>query len=340
MKINRIGIDLAKEIIQVYVEDKAGKMVFNKRVKRSNFLNFMTQKVPASIVAMEACGGSHYFARELKKIGHEVLLIAPQYVKPFVKTNKNDMADAEAIAVASRQPNMRFVAIKETWQQDIQVVHRIRSRIIKARVALSNEIRGILLEQGITVNKGKATLLKKIPLILADAENDLSYNFREILSEIFEELKNLFLQTEKYDKKLGQISKDNDLCNRIEKIPGVGTITSTAMLYILGNNAHQFKNGRQFSAYLGLVPRQHSSGGKSKLLGISKRGDNYVRQLLVHGARSVVSVCDKKQDSRSQWISKKINERGSNRACIALANKNARTIWALIKNNSEYKITA
>jgi len=337
MKINLLGVDLAKEKIQIYAEDERGNKVFNKQVKRTSLLNVVAQ-LPVCRIAMEACSSASYWGREFEKLGHSVVLIAPQYVKPYVKTNKNDMADAEAIAEASKKSNMRFVSLKQTWQQDIQSIHRVRERLIKNKVALMNEARGLLIEYGIFIPKGISSLMKKIPLILEDAENDLSSTIRRIIANMYDELKEIIKGVEIYDDELMKISKDSELCKRLEEIPGVGNKTSTAMLYTLGNNAHQFKNGRQLSAYLGLVPKQHSSGGKIKLLGISKRGDCYVRKLLIHGARSVLCRIKNKGDKRSGWILKKKLELGSNRASIALANKNARIIWALINYNTEYKV--
>jgi len=339
MKITLLGVDLAKEKIQVYAQDERGNKVFNKQIKRTSLLNSVAQ-LSVCRIAMEACSSASYWGREFEKLGHKVVLIAPQYVKPYVKTNKNDMADAEAIAEASTRPDMRFVPIKQVWQQDIQSIHRVRERLIKNKIALSNEIRGLLNEYGIFIPIGLASLRKNIPIILETADNELSAITRRLVSDMYEELKYISSKVEKHDEELEIISKENELCKRLEKIPGIGVKTSTAILYTLGNNAHQFKNGRQFSAYLGLVPRQHSSGGKNVLLGISKRGDNYLRKLLIHGARSVVSFSKIKEDKRSKWILKKKLERGANKACVALANKNARIIWALIKNNSEYRTAA
>jgi transposase len=338
-KITLLGVDLAKEKIQVYAADSSGHKVFNKQIKRSSLLNFIVN-LPVCHIAMEACSSSNYWGREFIKLGHTVSLISPQYVKPYVKTNKNDMADAEAIAEAASRPNMRFVPIKQTWQQDIQSIHRVREQLIKNKTALSNEIRGFLSEFGFCIQRGYYQLCKRIPLILEDADNKLSGIMRRLVSDMYEELKKVTVRIEKYDAELENISKESDICKRLEKIPGIGPKTSTSILYSLGHNASAFKNGRQFSAYLGLVPRQHSSGGKDTLLGISKRGDCYVRKLLVHGARSVLVNSKNKEDKHSKWIYRKKTELGMNKASVALANKNARIIWALIKNNSEYKVVS
>jgi len=336
-KITLLGVDLAKEKIQVYARYDRGNKVFNKQVKRTSFLNMIAQLKVCNI-AMEACSTSSYWGREFEKLGHNVFLIAPQFVKPYVKTNKNDMTDAEAIAEASTRPGMRFVPVKQTWQQDIQSIHRVRERHIISKTAISNELRGLLLEYGIFIPQGFSMLVKSIPLILEDADNRLSNTMRKIVSDLYNDFKQTAKRVEEYDEQLSKISEENEVCKRLKKVPGIGSVTSTAILYLLGNNAHYFKNGRQFSAYLGLVPRQNSSGGKTRLLGISKRGDCYVRKLLVHGARSVVSLSKFKEDKHSQWIKRKRLELGNNKASVALANKNARIIWALVKNNSEYLV--
>jgi transposase len=331
-----LGIDLAKEKFQLHGNNSQGRTIMTKQINRSKLLQFVAN-TPSCLVAMEACGGANYWAREFQKFGHEVKLISPQYVKPYVKTNKNDAADAEAIAEAATRPNMRFVSIKQTWQQDIQSIHRVRERLVKNKTALSNEVRGLLHEYGIIIAKGHSIIKTKLYLIIEDAENQLSDLMRKLLKDLYTELLEITEKIEKYDEELEQISKANVLCQKIEKIPGVGPKTSTAIIAQIGNNMSSFKNGRQFAAYLGLVPKQFSSGGKTKLLGISKRGDKTIRKLLVHGARTVIQYSPTKKDKLSQWAYKKKVERGYNKACVAVANKNARIIWALINNNTEYR---
>ena len=338
-KIIRLGVDLAKEKIQVYAENRLEKEIFNKQMSRSKFLNFMS-KTGICKVSMEACSNANYYARKFRELGHEVFLIAPQYVKPYVKRNKNDKNDAEAIATASKQKNMYFVKPKEIWQQDIQSLHRVRERLIKNKTALTNELRSILSERGIFINKGAKALSKvllEIDIKKGDYTeiSDIIYN---LTKELLVEYREINLRINKIEEQLKTISNDNDISKKIESVPGIGLITATALLSVIGNNASQFKNGRQFSAYIGLVPRQHSSGGKSKLLGISKQGNTYLRRLLVHGARSVVRVSDYKMDELSRWVTNKKKTRGWNRACIALANKNARIVLALMKNDTDYKI--
>lgn len=340
-KISRLGVDLAKEKIQVYAENRLEKEIFNKQMSRTKFLDFMS-KTEVCKVSMEACSNANYYARKFRKMGHEVFLIAPQYVKPYVKRNKNDKNDAEAIATASKQSNMYFVNPKEIWQQDIQSIHRVRERLVKNKTALTNELRSILSERGIFINKGAKALSKvllEIDIIKGNNdESEISDIIYDLTKDLLEEYREINFRISKLEEQLRTISTDNDISKKIESVPGIGLITATALLSVLGSNANQFKNGRQFSAYIGLVPRQHSSGGKSKLLGISKQGNTYLRMLLVHGARSVVRVSDNKTDELSQWITKKKETRGWNRACIALANKNARIVLSLIKNDTMYKV--
>lgn len=272
-------------------------------------------------------------------MGHTVKLIAPQFVKPYVKTNKNDAADAEAIAEAVSRPNMRFVPVKQTGHQDIQSVHRIRQRLVRNKTALGNEIRSFLHEYGIVVPQSFNQLKKKLPLILEDACNELTPTIRELIHDLWEEFKDLEERIATYDLRIKQIYETNTECQRIGKIEGIGPVTATAVIASV-TNPHLFKNGRELSAWLGLVPRQHSSGGKSVLSGISKRGDCYLRSLLIHGSRSVLKKASSKTDSRSRWVTKIRENRGFNKACVALANKNARIIWALLAHKEEYKKAA
>jgi len=335
MNISLLGIDIAKSVFQLHGIDAQGKAVLKKKLSRNALVSFIAN-IPVCTIVMEACGGSHHWGREFKKHGHEVKLISPQFVKPFVKTNKNDAADAQAICEAASRPEMRFVAIKSKEQQDIQSLHRIRQRLIKERTALVNQIRGFLSEYGVIVSQGVNSLRKGLMGILEDGENGLSLKIRELTNELREELVALDKQIEKYEKKLEEIHKNNDICKRISKIEGIGLLSSTIMLAELGDPS-VFKSGRHFAAFLGLVPKQNSSGGKNRLLGISKRGDSYIRSLLIHGARAVLKVAEKKTDSRSMWLKGLKERRGYNRASVALANKNARIIWSLIANNTEYK---
>ena len=296
-------------------------------------------KLPACLIGMEACGGAHYWKRTLEKLGHKVHLIAPQFVKPFVKSNKNDAADAEAICEAVQRPSMRFVPGKSLEQQDIQSLHRIRSQAVARRTALANQIRGLLMEYGIIVPKGIAYVRKEIPWLLEDAENELTSLFREMLRELHDELVHLDQQISKLEIQLETVCKQSKACQRLLTIPGVGLLTATALIAAVGDIS-AFKNGRELAAWIGLVPRQHTTGGKPTLLGISKRGDSYLRTLLIHGGRTVVRVADKHQDRRNRWISDLDKRREKNISAVAVANKNARIAWSLLTHETSYQTQA
>lgn len=332
--ITLLGIDLAKNVFQLHGTDERGRKLLSKKIKRVKLLEFIAN-LPICRIVMEACGGANHWARHFQALGHQVQLISPQFVKPFVKTNKNDQNDAEAITEAASRPSMRFVMPKSVEQQDIQNIHRIRSRLIKQRTALGNQIRGLLAEYGIIITKTVSVLKRQLPLILEDAENELTSLTREVLQELSEELSVLEQRIKKQDQRITQTFKSDERCQQIATVGGVGEITATALIAAIGN-AKQFSSGRQLSAWLGLVPRQHSSGGKERLLGISKRGDSYLRQLLIHGARAVLVHVDKKTDAKSQRLAAKKKALGANKAAIALANKNARVIWALLTRGEKY----
>jgi transposase len=286
---------------------------------------------------MEACGSAHYWARELQKFGHTVKLMAPQFVKPYVKSNKNDANDAEAICEAVSRPNMRFVSIKTIAQQDIQAVHRVRSELVKQRTAKGNQIRGLLAEYGVVVNKRIDILRNALPSLIEDTENGLSADFRMLLEELRQDLIALDERVLVLTKKINMIAKADEDAQRLQQIPGVGPITATAIISAVGDGK-QFKCGRDLAAWLGLTPRQHSSGGKERLLGISKRGDAYLRTLLIHGARSVLKVSAKKTDSLNCWLQNLCDRRNKNIAAVALANKNARIIWAILTKKTDYQM--
>lgn len=339
-KISTLGIDLAKNNFQLCAMDKYGKVIFNRKLHRSKVLELVLNlDIEDDFhIAMETCPGSNYWGQTFSKHNFTVKLIAPKFVKPYVKSNKNDYHDAEAIAEASRRPTMRFVGVKSVEQQDIKAIHNIRESLIKRRTCLSNEIRGILFEYGIVITKGIHNTRKSVPLILDDSKNQLSITVREIVSDLYQELLEIFSRVEKYDKKIQSVYKENEVCKRIGKVEGVGFITATAIFAAVGN-PHVFKNGREFASWLGLTPKQCSTGGKNNLLGISKRGDGYIRKNLVHGCRAVTIYADKKTDKKSRWVTDKIQRRGRNKAAVALANKNARVIWSLLAHGSEYKVS-
>lgn len=335
MKVTKFGIDIAKTVFQLHGVDKFGKVMLRKKCSRGELIRIVAN-LPPCLIGMEACGSANYWAREFQKFGHDVKLISPQFVRPYVKSNKNDMADAEAICEAVGRPSMRFVPIKTVEQQDIQGLHRIRERLIKSRTALSNEIRGLLAEYGIIIPKSLNRMRKDLPELLERTQDRLTSMSREYFGNLVKELWGLDEKVESYESKIKAIHESHAVCKRLATIPGVGPITATAVVASVADPG-MFKNGRGLSAWLGLVPRQHSSGGKEMLLGISKRGNTYIRKLLIHGARSVLIRTEKKQDRRNIWAKKLKDRRGMNRAAVGLANKNARAIWVLMTKNEEYK---
>lgn len=334
MKITTIGIDLAKEVFQVHGVDTQGKVVVRKQLKRKDVTKYFANLEPC-LIGMEACGSAHHWARKLGDYGHTVRLMAPQFVKPYVKTNKNDVADAEAICEAVARPNMRFVAIKNVEQQAILAVHRARQGFVKARTAQGNQIRGLLSEFGIVLPKRIAAITKGMPEILEDGENGLPGAMRRLLERLTENLKEMDSHVKDLEAQIRVWHNENEDSKKLEAIPGIGPITASAIVASVGK-AGEFKNGRQMAAWIGLVPKQSSSGGKQALLGISKRGDTYLRTLLIHGARAVARFAEKKVEPES-WLSKLMARRNKNVAAVALANKNARIAWALLSKGGTFR---
>lgn len=335
MNIKRIGLDLAKQVFQVHGVDSHEQPVLRKKLKREQMLAFF-RDLPPCLIGMEACSGAHYWARELQKLGHTVKLIAPQFVKPYVKANKNDANDAEAICEAVSRPTMRFVTIKTVEQQDLQATHRVRSQLVRQRTEKVNQIRGLLAEYGIVVGQRIETLRKVLPNFLEDAENVLTGAFRALLEGLRQDLQALDERVKALDKRIQQQADSHPSAKRLQQIPGIGPLTATALVSAVGDG-RQFKRGRDMAAWLGLTPGQHSSGGKDRLLGITKRGDRYLRSLLIHGARAVLRVAEKKDDARSRWLIQLKERRNPNIAAVALANKNARIVWALLSKNIDYQ---
>jgi len=333
--ITVLGIDLAKQSFQLHGVDKNSIVMLTKKLTRKKLSQFIAQLSPC-LIGIEACSGSNYWVRVFERYGHTVRMIAPQFVKPFVKSNKNDTADAEAICEAVQRSSMRFVPAKSVEQQDIQSLHRIRNQAVARRTAQANQIRGLLMEYGIIIPKGISYIRKEIPCILEDATNELTDVFRVLLSELYDEMVHLDERIEMLENKLKIVCKENENCQRLLTIPGVGLLSATALVAAIGDIS-VFKNGRELAAWLGLVPRQHSTGGKPTLLGISKRGDTYLRTLLIHGGRTVVRVAEKYQDKRNQWINKLDQRRGKNITAVAVANKNARIAWALLSNKTTFQ---
>ena len=286
MNITTAGVDLAKSLFQVHGVDERGKAALRKTLKRAEVVSFFARLRPC-LIGMEACGSAHFWARKLAELGHTVKLMAPQFVKPYVKTNKNDARDAEGICEAVSRPTMRFVPIKTNDQQGVLALHRARQGFVVARTAQSNQIRGLLAELGIAIPKGTRYLERKMPEILEDAQNGLSCSSRELFARLFDHFRQLDRHVNELEVQIKASHRDDAASQRLQRIPGVGPLTASALVASIGD-AKAFKNGRQLAAWLGLVPRQNSSGGKERLLGISKRGDTYLRTLLIHGARAVL----------------------------------------------------
>lgn len=335
MNIATIGIDLAKSVFQVHGVDARGKTTLRKTLKRADVVSFFVKLLPC-LIGMEACGSAHFWARKLTALGHTVKLMAPQFVKPYVKTNKNDARDAEAICEAVGRPNMRFVPIKTVEQQALLGLHRARQGFVVARTAQANQIRGLLAEFGIVVPRGISYLERKIPEILEDAENALPPTSRELFDRLFNHFQQLDGQVKELEVQIRAWHREDSASLRLQAIPGIGPLTASALVASVGD-AKTFKNGRQLAAWLGLVPRQESSGGKERLLGISKRGDTYLRTLLIHGARSVLFSLKRRAESGEGWVERLTARRNANIAAVALANKNARIVWALLAHGRAYK---
>ncbi|MDE9552119.1 IS110 family transposase [Xenorhabdus bovienii] len=335
MKMTTVGIDLAKNVFQIHGVDAQGKTVLKKQLPRAKMLTFFVN-LPPCLIGMEACGGAHYWARKLRSFGHEVKLMSPQFVKPYVKTHKNDAADAEAICEAVTRPNMRFVPIKTEEQQSILSVHRAREGFVKARTAQANAIRGLLSEFGNVIAQGIRQIAVRLPEILEDASNRLPDTFRQLLQRLGEHVKELDRQVTELEQEIQHWHRGNADSRRLSEIPGIGPITASALVASVGDARH-FATGRQLAAWLGLIPRQHSSGGKSTLQGISKRGDNYLQTLLIHGARAVVRYVKEKTGRTENWLNSLLSRCNPNIAVVALANKNARIIWALLVHSREFE---
>ena len=334
-KTARVGIDLAKKVFHVTAVDDKGAVLERKRLRRTQLQSYLAQLSTGCVVAMEACGSSHHWARFAMCNEHKALLMSPQFVAPYVKSNKNDVNDADAIAEASARPSMRFVGVKSVGQEHVQQLHRARQMAVRNRVAQSNQIHGFLLEYGIEAPKGVMALRRRLTEVLEDAENEIPFDGRGLFRELGDELKRLDERVRMFDAQLATVARETPACQRLMTIPGVGVLTATALVAAVGD-ATAFRNGREMAAWLGLVPRQRSTGGRPTLLGISKRGDRYLRTLLIHGSRSALRVAERRTDRRSRWALATQERRGSNIAGVALANKNARTAWAVLARGKEF----
>jgi transposase len=327
-ELSTVAINLAKNVFHLVGANATGAILWRKRLSRNALMPFIAQLPPVRI-GIEACGGAHYWARRFREHGHDVKLIAPQFVKPFVKSNKNDMRDAEAIAEAVTRPTMQVVPSKEVDQQDIQALHRVRERLIGERTAWVNEGHGLLYEYGIVLPKGVPKFRKAVVAKLESEKDKLTTLSQALFWKLVEEFVALDERIADYQQQLESLATTPPECQRLMTIPGIGPITATALVAAVGD-VGVFKNGRQFAAWLGWVPRQHSTGGQTRWLGISKRGDTYLRKLLIHGARTTLRWVKLKTDARSHWMRGLLERRGWNRTIVAVANKNARIVGALL----------
>jgi len=335
MQIVRIGLDLAKYVYEVHGVDAEEQVVLRKTLRRDAVATFFAD-LPPCLVGMEACSGAHYWAKVLSDLGHEVRLMSPQFVTPYVKSNKSDRNDADAICEAVGRPSMRFVPQKSGDQLALQAVHRIRQRLVSDRTRLVNQIRGLLAEHGIAIARDISRLRSALTKIVNGDDAGLGALMRDLVREIREELADLDRRIASYNRRLREFFRTDEMCRRIGRIEGIGPVTATALVASVGDRTC-FKNGREFAAWLGLVPRQRSSGGKARLLGISKRGDRYIRTLMIHGARAVLGKAGGKQDARSQWIGRMRERRHPNVVAVALANKNARIVWSVLASGNAYQ---
>lgn len=335
MKHTTIGLDIAKNVFHIVGIDSRNKVVLRKKLMRGKVLAYFAN-LPTSTVALEACATSHYWGRELRKLGHQIRLIPTRAVKPYVQGNKNDYNDALAIAEAASRPGLRCVNIKTIEEQDSQALHRLREGAIRQRRRLSNQLRSLLAEYGLIAPTGLATLRRVIPALLEDGENDLSDAFRALLHQGYQQLQESDVHIQVYDRQLRIQVKASEAAQRLLTIPGFGPVVSSIFLNVVGDGK-RFRRGRDVAACIGIVPRQHSSGDKPVLLGISKRGNSYLRSVLIHGARSVVVNAHKKDDALNRWVTQLVERRGKNKATVALANKLARIGWAVLTSGGVYQ---
>lgn len=338
MQVTRIGLDIAKNVLQVHGVDEQGKVVSQKQLSRSKVLPYFAQ-LPPCLVGLEACGSAHYWARELQKLGHDVRLMAVQLIKPYRTRQKNDRNDAEAICEAVSRPQMRFVPIKTVEQQAVLTVHRARELLVSERTAVAHQIRGLLMEYGQVIPPGIQRLRRTLPDILSTEDEGLPTLARTVVTELQAQLQELDERIAGHDRQIAQVARQQEAAKRLLRVEGVGPITATALVATVGD-AKAFHHGRQFAAWLGLVPKQCSTGGKPRLGSITKRGNVYLRTLLIHGARSVLQLTPRRTDAKSVWVEEIRHRRGDNIAAVALAAKHARILWALVAGGQEYQMAA
>ena len=335
MHITSIGIDLGKTTFHLVALGERNKVLIRKKFSRTQLLAY-TANLPSSLIGLEACSGAHFVGTVLREQGHQVRLIPAQFIKPYRKSNKNDFIDAEAIAEAVTKENMRFVQIKTEEQLDVQAMHRVRDRLVQRRTALINEIRGFLLERGITFAPQPIHLRKNLPAVIEDAEQNLTPRLRWLLDRLWQEWKQVELDIQVITDEIERVSKENSLCRRLQQIPGFGPLVSTATVAAIGNGS-AFRRGRDFSAWVGIVPRQYSTGGKQKLFGISKPGNRYLRRMLIHGARAVLLRVKYDTGGFGQWVHRLAQRAPRNKVVVAIANKLARIAWAVLSSGKNYQ---
>jgi transposase len=335
MKLHAVGIDLGKTVFHLVGLDSTGRVVIRKKCSRKQLLAF-SANLEVKLIGMESCSGSHFLGRALRDQGHEVRLMPAQYVKPYVQTNKSDFLDAEAIAEAVQRPRMRFVPIKTEEQLDLQALHRVRERWVMRRTSVVNQIRSLLLERGLTLPKGRRYVDQMLPRILEDATLRLSDSLCVLLAQLKLELGQVTARVDEVDRVIQKTAKENEDCQRLTEIPGVGPVTAPALVAGVGN-AGEFRKGRNLSAWMGIVPGEYSTGGKQKLLGISKRGNKYLRTLFIQGARSVLQQRHKQAPGLSEWLAQLLARAHQNVVIVALANKLVRMAWAVLCKKERYR---
>ena len=333
--ITRVGIDLAKSVFHLTAVDAKGAVVERRRLSRAKLQGYLAALPAGCEVAMEACASAHHWGRLVARLGHRALLMSPHKVAPYMHRNKNDVNDADGIAEASSRPGMRFVGVKSADQQHVQHLHRARRLAVRDRTAQANQLHAFLLEYGIESPKGVASLRRRLAEVLDDFGNELPDGARALLGELGDELARLDDRVASFDERLGALAREDAACRRLMSVPGIGPLTATALAAAVGDPS-AFRNGRELAAWLGLTPRQHSTGGRPRLLGISKRGDRYLRCLLIHGARAALRQAGRHDDRRSRWAAQVERRRNRNVAAVALANKNARVAWALLTKEVEF----
>jgi transposase len=335
MHIASVGIDLGKTTFHLVALGERSKVLVRKKFSRTQLLAY-TANLPSALIGLEACSGAHFLGTALRKQGHQVRLMPAQFVKPYRKSNKNDFIDGEAIAEAVTKQNMRFVPIKTEEQLDVQAMHRVRDRLVQRRTALINEIRGFLLERGMTFPTQPIHLRKNLPAVIEDAEQNLSPRLRWLLNQLWQEWKQTEIDIETVTNEIERIGAEDERCRRLRQIPGFGPLVSTAMVAAIGNGA-AFRRGRDFAAWVGVVPRQYSTGGKQKLFGISKRGNVYLRRMLIHGARAVLFRIKYDTAGLGQWVHRLSQRAPRNKVIVAIANKLARIAWAVLSSGRDYR---